>query len=137
AISAKHAQAFLAAPGSAFASPAHARVDAVVREVLRPLMRELKQTLAADRALVTGGAARLQGFVEHVEAELGVVSARLGLIADDPFLDPAMAERARAGEGMVALELPAQALGLALAAAAPVPQVNLRKSDLAYRTDYS
>ncbi|HXU72398.1 MAG TPA: pilus assembly protein PilM [Polyangia bacterium] len=146
AISAKHAQAFLAAPGSAFASPAHARVDAVVREALRPLMRELKQTLAAyraagetgpDRVLVTGGAARLQGFVEHVEAELGVVSARLGLIADDPFLDPAMAERARAGEGMVALELPAQALGLALAAAAPVPQVNLRKSDLAYRTDYS
>jgi hypothetical protein len=33
--------------------------------------------------------------------------------------------------------LPAQALGLALAVAAPVPQVNLRKGALAYRTDYS
>ena len=146
ATSSKHAQALLASPGSAFASPAHARVDAVVREALRPLMRELKQTIAAyraagesgpDRVLVTGGAARLQGFLEHVEVELGVVASRLQLIADDPFLDPAMAERARSGEGAAALELPAQALGLALAAAAPVPQVNLRKADLAYRTDYS
>ncbi len=146
AVNAKHAQAFLAAPGSAFASPAHARVDAVVREALRPLMRELKQTIAAyraagengpDRVLITGGAARLQGFVEHVEGELGVVASRLGLIADDPFLDPAMAERARNSEGPAALDLPAQALGLALAAATPVPQVNLRKADLAYRTDYS
>ena len=60
------------------------------------------------------------------------------LIADDPFLDPAMAERARDGRRRVAaLELPAQALGLALAAAAPVPQVNLRKAELSYRTDYS
>jgi general secretion pathway protein L len=146
AVTAKHNQAFLASPGSAFASPAHARVDAVVREALRPLMRELKQTLAAyraagesgpDRVLVTGGAARLQGFVEHVEIELAVVSTRLALLPDDPFLDPAMAERARAASGVAAHELPAQALGLALAAAAPVPQVNLRKADLAYRTDYS
>ncbi|HWE27009.1 MAG TPA: pilus assembly protein PilM, partial [Polyangia bacterium] len=146
AVAAKHAQAFLAAPGSAFASPSHQRVDAVVREALRPLMRELKQTLAAfraagepepDRVLVTGGGARLSGFVEHVEAELGVVTARLALVADDPFLDPAMAEHARNGDPIAALELPAQALGLALAAAAPVPQVNLRKNDLAYRTDYS
>jgi general secretion pathway protein L len=48
-----------------------------------------------------------------------------------------MAERARDSEGVAALDLPAQALGLALAAAAPVPQVNLRKAELAYRTDYS
>ena len=34
-------------------------------------------------------------------------------------------------------KLPAQAMGLALAAAAPVPQVNLRKGEMAYRTDYS
>ncbi len=142
----KHEQAFLALPGSAFPSPAHQRVDAVVREALRPLLRELKQTLAAfrsggvegpDRVLVTGGAARLSGFAEHVEAELGVPVAPLTLIADDPFLDPALAERARNGEPVTAAELPAQALGLALAAAAPVPQVNLRKGELAYRTDYS
>lgn len=146
AASSKHAQAFLAQPGSAFPSAAHQKVDAVVRDAVRPLMRELKQTIAAyraagesgpDRVLVTGGAARLNGFVEHVEGELGVTTARLGLMADDPFLGPEMAERARNGEAMTAIELPAQALGLALAAAAPVPQVNLRKADLAYRTDYS
>jgi len=146
AVTAKHAQAFLAQPGVAFASPAHQKVDAVIRDAVRPLIRELKQTVAAfraagesgpDRVLITGGAARLNGFVEHVEAELGVTAARLSLVADDPFLDPAMADRARNGEAIAALELPAQALGLALAAAAPVPQVNLRRADLAYRTDYS
>ncbi len=146
AVNAKHAQAFLAAPGVAFASPAHQKVDAVIREAVRPLMRELKQTVAAfraagvegpDRVLVTGGAARLNGFLEHVESELGVPATRLSLIADEPFLAPEMAERARNGEAPAALELPAQALGLALAAATPVPQVNLRKADLAYRTDYS
>lgn len=142
----KHAQAFLGAPGVPFPSPAHQRVDAVVREALRPLMRELKQTLAAyraageaepDRVLVTGGAARLQGFLEHLEGELGVLVAPVALIADDPFLEPSLAERARSGDAVTGAELPAQALGLALAAAAPVPQVNLRKGELAYRTDYS
>jgi general secretion pathway protein L len=33
--------------------------------------------------------------------------------------------------------LHAQAVGLALAAAAPVPQVNLRRGELAYRSDYT
>src|SRR5262245_11999442 len=88
AASSKHAQAFIAAPGSAFASAAHQKVDTCVRDSLRPLMRELKQTLAAyraageegpDRVLVTGGAARLNGFVEHVEVELGVTTSRLAL----------------------------------------------------------
>lgn len=143
---AKHEQAFLAAPGAAFPSQAHQRVDACVREALRPNMRELKQTLAAfraageqgpDRVLATGGGARLSGFVEHLELELGVQVARLGLIADDPFLDVTVAERVRGGDARTSLELPAQALGLALAAAAPVPQVNLRRGELGYRTDYS
>jgi general secretion pathway protein L len=143
---AKHEQAFIAAPEQALPSPAHQRVDAVVREALRPLMRELRQTLAAyraagdtgpDRLLLTGGAARLNGFSLYVEAELGVPVARLELHADDALLDPAMVKRVLAEEPRVAIELPAQAMGLALAAAAPVPQVNLRKGELAYRTDYS
>jgi general secretion pathway protein L len=142
----KHEQAFVAEPGAAFPSQAHQRVDTAVREALRPLMRELRQTLAAFRAagesgperiLVTGGAARLRGFVPHLEAELGVVSARLELLADDPFLAPDVAAAAQARQPIAVEALPAQALGLALAAAAPVPQVNLRKGDLAYRTDYS
>jgi hypothetical protein len=117
-----------------------------VRDALRPMMRELRQTLAAyraagevapDRILVTGGAARLVGFIDHVADELGVPTERLALLADDPFLAPRIAEAARLREAPAAEALPAQALGLALAAAAPVPQVNLRKGELSYRTDYS
>jgi hypothetical protein len=48
-----------------------------------------------------------------------------------------MANAARAQTPTASETLPAQALGLALAAAAPVPQVNLRKGELSYRTDYS
>jgi general secretion pathway protein L len=143
---AKHQQAFVAQPGQALPSAAHQKVDAAVREALRPLMRELRQTLAAyraageagpDRVLVTGGAARLTGLVEHVESELGVPAGRLQLQPGDALLAPSLAQQARAGAALTGSELPAQALGLALAAAAPVPQVNLRKGELAYRTDYS
>jgi len=107
---------------------------------VRPLVRELRQTLAAYRAageppvaqiLMCGGGARLRGFPEHLERELGVPVGPLQL-GDSPLLSP---------EQPVAMPstdwLPAQALGLALAAAAPVPQVNLRRGELAYRTDYS
>jgi general secretion pathway protein L len=66
-----------------------------------------------------------------------VPAVRLELSADDALLDPEMAKRVLAEDPRVSLELPAQAMGLALAAAAPVPQVNLRKGELAYRTDYS
>jgi type IV pilus assembly protein PilM len=146
AETAKHEQAFLAVRGQPLASPAHQRVDTAVRDALRPVMRELRQTLAAyraagesppDRILVTGGAARLDGFVDHVAEELGVPAERMVLASDDPFLAPRIAEAARMGEASAADALPAQALGLALAAAAPVPQVNLRKGELSYRTDYS
>lgn len=146
AEAAKHERACLAPPKASFASPAHERVDACVRAALRPLWRELKQTLAAfraagetgpERVLVTGGAARLQGMVEQLELELGLPVARLALLADDPFLDVAVVERVRREDPSTTTELPAQALGLALAAAAPVPQVNLRRGELSYRTDYS
>jgi general secretion pathway protein L len=137
---AKHDQAFLLGPGEVPETPSHRRVDDCVREGVRPLVRELRQTLAAYRAageppvaqiLMCGGGARLRGFPEHLERELGVPVAPLQL-GDSPLLSP---------EQPVAMPstdwLPAQALGLALAAAAPVPQVNLRRGDLAYRTDYS
>ena len=65
------------------------RVDAVVREALRPLMRELqadagrlsrrRRDAGPSACSSPAAAARLQGFVEHVEVELGVVAARLAL----------------------------------------------------------
>jgi general secretion pathway protein L len=136
AESAKHQQAFIYAAGQAAESPSHRRVDEVVREAVRPLIRELRQTLAAYRAggepapaqlVVTGGGARLRGLVEHLGAELVLPVERLELRASEFTSTMAATD----------VELPAQALGLALAAAAPVPQVNLRRGDLAYRTDYS
>lgn len=145
---AKHEQAFLLAPGQVAESPAHRRVDEVVREAVRPLVRELRQTLAAYRAggglapdlmLVTGGAARLRGLVEHLELELGLSAQPLGVPAGDPFVAASLRVGSdREGEDdALSSGLPAQALGLALAAATSVPQVNLRKGELGYRTDYS
>jgi general secretion pathway protein L len=138
---AKHRQAFVLAPGQVAETPSHRRVDECVREALRPLIRELRQTLAAyragggaapERVLMTGGAARLRGLREYLEVELGLPLAPLALDAADPFVAPTLQ-----GHASLVDELPAQALGMALAAAAPVPQVNLRKGDLAYRSDYS
>jgi general secretion pathway protein L len=127
-------------------SSAQQRVEGVVRDALRPLVRELKQTMAAfraggengpERVLVTGGGARLAGLLEHLELELGLPAARLQLLAEDPLLSPEFAAQVHAGEELTSIALPAQAYGLALAEAAAVPQVNLRKGELAYRTDYS
>ena len=141
---AKHEQAFLLGTGEAAASPAHRKVDQAVRDGVRALVRELRQTLAAYRAgggaqphklLLTGGGARLRGLPEHLEVELGLPAARLELRSDDPFI--ASGVRLGVGDEGLSTTLPSHALGLALAAAAPVPQVNLRKGDLAYRSDYS
>jgi general secretion pathway protein L len=138
---AKHERAFLAAPGTPLESPAHRHLDEIVRAAVRPLVRELRQTMAAylaggttpARMLLSGGAARLRGLREHLELELGIQAAPLELRAEDPFIAPELYD----GSDRTSAGLPAQALGLALAAAAPVPQVNLRKGDLAYRSDFS
>ena len=138
---AKHRQAFIARPDQAMPSPSHRKVDQTVRDAVRPLVRELRQTIAAYRAgggapvsrmLITGGAARLEGLIAHLESELGLSATLLALNPNDPFVGETLQTSDRLKEGM-----PAQALGLALAAAAPVVQVNLRKGELAYRSDYS
>jgi type IV pilus assembly protein PilM len=151
ATTAKHNQAFILGAGGVAETPAHRRVDQTVREAVRPLVRELRQTLAAYRAggggapsgiLLTGGGARLRGFAEHLEAELGMPVGRLQLRApaDDPFVAPELRVSLPDGQSVedaASTALPSQALGLALAAAAPVPQVNLRKGELSYRSDFS
>ncbi len=145
---AKHRQAFILAPGAVAETPSHRRVDDTVRAAIRPLVRELRQTLAAYRAgggaqpermLITGGGARLRGLVEHLEIELGLTAGRLTLAREDPFVSDALRVTGDDTEedDPLGVGLPAQALGLALAAAAPVPQVNLRKGELAYKNDYS
>src|SRR5262249_49980731 len=50
ATTAKHNQAFILANGAVPETPSHRKVDQTVREAVRPLVRELRQTLAAYRA---------------------------------------------------------------------------------------
>jgi type IV pilus assembly protein PilM len=135
----KHEQVTLLEEGAATPSPGHRRMDACLREALRPLVRELRQTLAAYRAIgepipeqlfLTGGGARLSGIDDLLSAELGL-PVRPITIENKEFI---ASEAQGLEEGM---QLPAQALGLALAAAAPVPQVNLRRGELSFRNDYS
>ena len=71
----------------------------------------------------------------EVIVELGLPGGRLQLTQSDPFVSPTL--RMASGDDALTLGLPAQALGLAVAAAAPVPQVNLRKGELSYRSDFS
>ena len=136
---AKHEQAFLLAPGAVAESPSHRRVDQTLRDAVRPLVRDLKQTLAAHRMageapveiLLTGGGSLLRGLPEHLAAELDLPVRPLCIPDRDPMLGPDIDE-ARRGP-----TLPAQALGLALAVAVSVPQINLRKGDLSYRGDFT
>jgi general secretion pathway protein L len=109
-------------------------------------VRELRQTIAAYRAgggpaperlLITGGAARLRGLAAHLEVELGMPVGRLALSREDPFVSEALTVGRDAEESELEEGLPAQALGMALAAAQPAPQVNLRKGELAWKNDYS
>jgi Tfp pilus assembly PilM family ATPase len=99
---AKRSEAFLASPGRPATSPLTAKLDAVLREALAPLIRELRQTLAAfnsstrvdvDSLLVTGGGGRLAGLLPFLEAELGVPARFLPV---RPVLEGGGA--ARAGE---------------------------------------
>ena len=145
ALKAKHAQSFILPAGATPETPSHRKVDTTVREAVRPLVRELRQTLAAYRAgggaapaglLLTGGGAQLRGFAEHLEVELALPVGRLAMTQTGEFVDPALRTSGISDEPLAG-GLPAQALGLALAAAITVPQANLRKGDLAYRSDYS
>jgi general secretion pathway protein L len=119
-------------------TPGQQRMDACIREVLRPLIRELRQTHAAyraaygdpvDRLWLCGGGARLVGIQEHLAQELGVVTGPF------PWPDREGWPDSKQLEGNDA-ELPV-AVGLAVAAAGDAPQANFRKGEFAYRSDYS
>jgi len=136
---AKHEQAFILLPGASAETPSHRRIDQTIRDAVRPLIRDLKQTVAAHRMggdapveiLLTGGGAQLRGLPEHIASELDIPVQPLQIPERDPMIGPDI-DDARRGP-----TLPAQALGLALAVAVSVPQINLRKGALSYRGDFS
>lgn len=139
---AKHAQAQLLTEGAAEPDAARRNLDAVLREALKPLLRELRQTFAAARAqgvthptrmALLGGAAKLGGLRALLEAELSVPLVHfelpvdlLGAMGGAPASPGAELELAGVALGLV--------LGLGLGAGA---QVNLRKGALSYRSDYA
>ncbi len=139
-------------------------ITAALREALRPLMRDLRQTLAAYVARygepprsvhLTGGTAQLAGLAELISEELGVEAHELLPPAGAAWLHASQRDL-RAGlsvggtdEGGVRNHLipgamlvrrwptGATAVGLALAGATAAPQLNFRKGELSYRTDYA
>ena len=138
----KHEQAFVLPAGTPPESEQHRRVDECVKGALRPLLRELKQTLSAvssevgcapQKIYLTGGGARLRGLVEYLSDELKLPCGFLTIARDQALVAPVFAgEDAQLGP-----RLPLPAVAAALQAAIAVDQVNLRKGPIAYRTDYS
>lgn len=114
----------------------------VLRQHLRPLIRDLRQTLASHTALygeaprqllITGGGARMHGLAFFLQEALELPTSAL------PIPQALLREAAvvPAHDALTAAPSCATALGLALALNGPAPQVNFRKGEFAYRTDYS
>lgn len=146
------------------AADAEPRVTAALREALRPLLRDLRQTLSAyvarygepPRCLhLTGGTAQLGGLAELISEDLGVEVKSLLPPSAAPWLQnsqrdlrAALSVGASEDAGGRSHVIPgsllvrrwptgATAVGLALAGATAVPQLNFRKGELSYRTDYA
>lgn len=125
---------FIAHPGMQPQSPSQARMDTSLREAARPLVRELRQTLAAYRAAygvgveriwLTGGGARLAGLRELLLEELGVAA------------EPGPGAGEDAGKLGERADLFTVALGMAQVGLGNPLRLNFRKGEFAYRSDYS
>lgn len=146
------------------AADAEPRVTAALREALRPLLRDLRQTLSAYVARygepprcihLTGGTAQLSGLAELISQELGIDAKALLPPSGAQWLqntqrdlraalsvgasDDAVGRNHVIPGSMLVRRWPtgAAAVGLSLAAATPAPQLNFRKGELSYRTDYA
>jgi general secretion pathway protein L len=121
-------------------SDAWQRISQVIRAELTPLVRDLRQTLAACRAqtgaqvvrgVLCGGGSRLRGLVPFLSDELGVP---LGTVTPDDQMRLLAPAGARAG---VDPDLAVLSTGIALEGATGRPAFDLRRGTLAYKADYS
>lgn len=138
-----------------------------LRRALKPLLRELRQTLSAFAArtgetpklvYVCGGSAELRGLLEHMQHELdldvlpltpppratwfgGKEAAQAGMAHVSSSLSIDTATLAKLKMPSFALlrhfSQGAPAVGLALSMLGAAAQVNFRKGGFAYRTDYA
>jgi len=143
---AKRTEGGLVSGGRAAPTPLAAKLDAVLREALVPMVRELRQTLASFRAsskqevdalLVTGGTGRLQGLLPFLEAELGVPARFLAI---GPVLE--RVGRPAGDDGIEAVEEPtcethALAGAIALEASRGSKEIDFRRGPFVYRASYS
>lgn len=136
-----------------------------VREALRPLLRELRQTLGAYIAhqgqrpqafYLCGGGSELRGLCELLQQEFEIETMPLVPPPQAPWfghresqkalnlstsmsIDSAALHRTRMPAFTLLRRFTtcAPAVGLALSLFQAVPQVNFRKGELAFRTDYA
>lgn len=156
----------LPAGGPPATNPNEARLDQILRGVLTPLIREVRQTLAGFRAsshlevstlYVTGGSARLKGMLPFLAAELGLPTLYLPVpntlqgSVPEPESSPGPAEeagpgRARGGGrpevvrfGRQASESSSFALSTAIAVAASRggKEIDLRRGPYVFRASFS
>ena len=144
---AKRGEAFLVSPGRPATSPLVTKLDAVLREALTPIIRELRQTLASfnssarldvDALLVVGGGGRLDGLLPFLEAELGIPAR---FLAVRPALEAGTARGAPAGADEEAAAPESEALALAaaivLAASGGAREIDFRRGPFVYRASFS
>lgn len=139
-----------------------ARVKNTLREAMKPLLRDLRQTLAAYSAryggspqvlLLCGGTSHLHGIEEFLQGELGITTQSLLPPPGAPWLKQGAKELAAismSGVGVIdeatrthvshaqlvrLWPTGCAAVGLALALAGDGPQLNFRKGEFAYRSD--
>jgi general secretion pathway protein L len=145
---AKRNEAALLRPGTVGATPLATKLDAVLREALAPVVRELRQTLASFRAtahaevdglLVTGGTGRLRGLLPFLEAELGLpahfLAVRPALAGDDVGGEDETADFSAATSDES--ESHALAASIALAASGGSREIDFRRGPFVYRASFS
>jgi type IV pilus assembly protein PilM len=131
-------------------TPVEVKLDAVLREALAPLVREIRQTLASFRAsskeridavLVTGGTGRLKGLPQFLESELGL-PARFLSVRGSAEMRPTVAkddDDESSTPVVEADESSPYALGtaIALAASRGGKEIDLRRGPFVYRASFS
>ncbi|HEY3354382.1 MAG TPA: pilus assembly protein PilM [Polyangia bacterium] len=117
--------------------PDWSQLDAVLKEALAPLVRELRQTFAFYRAQfgdavgsahLCGGTARLPGLAEYLAQEVGVPVRHLEFPGGD---------LGRLGDAEVARPSVPLALAIGAAGATGRHALDFRKGEFGYRVDYS
>ena len=129
-------------------TPLEVKLDAVLREALAPLVREIRQTLASFRAsskerieavLITGGTGRLKGLPAFLEGELGVPARFLAVRSSAEMQTHVSRDDEPSAQVVEADESSPYALGtaIALAASRGGKEIDLRRGPFVFRASFS